>query len=783
MLKRIGLIVLVSLLISGSVMAGLLDFLKKGGFKSKTVQIDFEKQVKPILVEYCYDCHGDGMDKGGLDFEAYKGHPELLADRKMWQAVLQNVGGHIMPPEKKAQPTQEQREIITQWIDATIFKTDCENPDPGRVTIRRLNRVEYNNTVRDLVGIDFQPADDFPADDSGYGFDNIGDVLSVPPVLLEKYLSAAEKIMDAAVMTDSSTNGPTKRLLATSMQAAVDGGPYGANSFGLYKDGEIFTKFNFAREGEYVIRARAFATQAGNEPARMELRLDDKAVKVFDVLAVEGSPKMYEYRLQVKGGEKKLAAAYINNFRDPKAASPDKTDRNLFIDYLEVVGPIGPPTIPESHKRIFFAKPVKGKERVTAEELITRFAKRAYRRPITKNEINRLLSFYDMATKEGDGFEQSVKLALTTVLVSPHFLFRGEIQPEPNNPKSVHEVNEFALASRLSYFLWSSMPDDQLLSLAEKKALRKNLESEVKRMLRDPKSDALVQNFAGQWLQIRNLNLVAPDKGEFPTYDDDLKQAMLRETEMFFTAIMREDRSVLEFLDADYSYMNERLAKHYGIEGVKGNEFQRVALKDGARGGLLTQASILTITSNPTRTSPVKRGKWVLDNILGTPPPPPPPEVPELKEEGKALHGTLRQRMEQHRENPSCASCHARMDPIGFGMENFDGVGIWRSKEGATAIDSSGKLVTGEVFNGPAELKQMLVKNKKADFLRCLSEKMLTYGLGRGIEYYDKCAVEEIAADMASGNYKFSSLIMGVVESTPFQKRRGEGDRLAEASK
>jgi len=347
----------------------------------------------------------------------------------------------------------------------------------------------------------------------------------------------------------------------------------------------------------------------------------------------------------------------------------------------------------------------------------------------------------------------------------------------------VRPVDEFALASRLSYFLWSSLPDDELFALAEGKALRKNLEQQVKRMLKDPKAKAFVDNFAGQWLQIRNLKLAAPDKKLFPEFDDNLRAAMAKETELFFTDIVRQDRSVLEFLDANFTFINERLARLYGIQGVHGDDFLRVSLKGTHRGGLLTQASILTVTSTPTRTSPVKRGKWVLENILGAPPPPPPPDVPELKD-GKeaALTGTLRQRMEQHRQNPMCAACHARMDPIGFGLENFNGIGEWRQKEGDFSIDPAGRLVSGETFNGPDDLRTILMKRKRDDFVHCLTEKMLTYALGRGLEYYDKCAVDQITKRLAKGRYKFSTLISEIVKCTPFEMRRGEEEQLAEAA-
>ncbi len=743
----------------------------------------FQTQVKPLLGKYCLGCHGE-KKKGDLDLRVYTDEASVLRDRRTFAKVIKNLQAHEMPPEKKPQPTPEERELITAWIQSELFKCDCDHPDPGRVTIRRLNRAEYNNTIRDLVGVDFQPADDFPADDSGYGFDNIGDVLSLPPVLLEKYLAAARKILHRAIVTDLKAK-PLQHFDADALDGTAPGESLGGGIKRLGREGNIFVSVNFPHDGEYILRAKAYGEQAGPEPARMSFSLDDKELKRFEVKAEEPAPEIYETRLQVSAGAHKFAAAYLNNYRNPKDPDPKNRDRNLVIHYLEVedTDPSRPVALPESHRRIFFRQPTPGTKAGVAREIIGRFATRAFRRPVTKEEVDRLMKLFALADANGESFERSVKVALEAVLVSPYFLFRGELQPEPNNPSVVRPVDEIALASRLSYFLWSSLPDDELFALAERKALRKNLEQQVKRMLRDPKVKAFVDNFAGQWLQIRNLKLVAPDKKLFPEFDDNLRAAMAKETELFFTDIVRQDRSVLEFLDANFTFINERLARLYGIQGVRGDDFQRVSLKGTHRGGLLTQASVLTVTSTPTRTSPVKRGKWVLENILGAPPPPPPPDVPELKE-GKeaALTGTLRQRMEQHRQNPMCAACHARMDPIGFGLENFNGIGEWREKEGDFSLDPAGKLVSGETFNGPDDLRTILMKRKRDDFVHCLTEKMLTYALGRGLEYYDKCAVDQITKRLAKGRYKFSTLIFEIVKSAPFELRRGEEEQLAEAA-
>jgi len=747
-------------------------------------EISYEKQVTPLLNKYCYGCHGNGKSKGDLTLDAYKTSMEAANDSKTWEKVLQNLRTHTMPPEKKPQPSLAEMETITRWIETEVFKCDCDRPDPGRVTLRRLNRSEYNNTIRDLVGVNFQPADDFPADDSGYGFDNIGDVLSVPPVLLEKYLAAAEKVLETAIVSEDPARARLRRFDAVDLDGSAPSEPLDGGARRLGREGDIFVKVNFPQEGEYALRASAYGDQFGPEPPRMTFRLGDKELQTFDVPVEIGDAKVYEVRLRVPPGTNRFSASYINNLVNNTAKDPKKRgDRNLIIEYLEVAGPLDVPLppLPEAHRRIFFREPGPTNKIDYAYEIIARFATRAYRRPVRPDEVDRLARFVQSAMKQGDSFERGVQLALQGVLISPHFLFRGELQPEPNNPNAVHPINEFALASRLSYFLWSSMPDDELFSLAGKGELRKNLDRQVRRMLKDPKSRALVDNFAGQWLQLRNLRIATPDAKTFPDYDDTLRAAMQAETETFFEHMIREDRSVLDFLNANYTFVNQRLARHYGLRGVKGDAFRRVRLKGTGRSGVLTHGAILTLTSNPTRTSPVKRGKYVLENILGTPPPPPPPDVPELQE--VKLTGTLRQRMEQHRDNPTCASCHARMDPIGFGFENFDGIGAWRDKDGDFPIDPAGELVSGEKFKSPGDLTTILVKQKRDAFVRCLSEKVLTYALGRGLEFYDKCALDEITKGAARKGHRFSSLILEVVRSVPFQQRRGEADRTVAANR
>jgi hypothetical protein len=589
----------------------------------------FAKDVAPVLAHYCTGCHGGKKPKGDLALDAFKEESAAAKDTRVWERVARRLKAGEMPPEGRQKPSAAEIGRLAAWIDA-VAKVDCSRAkDPGRVTIRRLNRAEYNNTIRDLVGLDFHPADDFPSDDVGYGFDNIGDVLSLPPLLMEKYLAAAEKIVQAA----------------------------------------------WAR--------------------------------------------------------------------------------------------------PELRERILIARPTEQTKSEAARKILERFARRAYRRPVRPEEVERLLQFVELAEKNGDAFETGIQLALQAILASPHFLFRIEVDPRGPKAPAVHPISDFELATRLSYFLWSSMPDDELFRLAGQGTLRSNLEAQVRRMLRDPKVTALVENFGGQWLQYQSVKSMQPDPDLFPTFDEKLRAAMQKETELFFASVLNEDRSVLDFLDSDYTFLNERLARHYGISGVKGDAFRCVSLRGTERGGVLTQASILTITSNPTRTSPVKRGKWILENLLGTPPPPPPPDAGELKEDkDTVLSGSLRQRMAQHRTKSSCATCHSRMDPLGFGFENFDAIGAWRTKEGKFPIDPSGVLPDGQSFQGPKGLRAIL-RGRKDEFTRCLSEKMLTYALGRGVEAYDRCAVEEIAAAVAKDDYRFSRLVIAIVQSDPFQKRRG----------
>ncbi len=747
----------------------------------------FQHEVVPFLTKHCYACHGNGKRRGDLALDAYKDDLSVQKDRKVWESITHMIRSGEMPPkERKERPTNAEIAAALKGIDTTLAQFDCTGPrNVGRVTIRRLNRAEYNNTIRDLVGVDFKPAADFPGDDVGYGFDNIGDVLSLSPLLLEKYLSAAEQIAEKAVVLADPPK-PEKRQLARGAlrpfpRDAGDirkpprppkPGEQPAPGFGafLHSRGEL-ALMNTFDEGDYRLKIVAFGQQVGGEPVRMALRVNGQDMQEFVVRAEQDKPGEYEAKFRLQGGQTRLGAAFLNPFTDPNEPDPEKQRRLLYVRGMEIDGPHNPPPVPlPEHHRHLMAHRAGLEPRDAAREIVTRFANGAFRRPVKPVEGDRFLKLYDVAEQEGERFEKRIRLALQGVLVSPHFLFRIELDPPGAKPQAAYLISEYELASRLSYFLWSSMPDEELFRLAAEGKLRQHLEPQVRRMMKDPKSAAFVQNFAGQWLTLRNLQTVSPDPKLFPTFTDELRAAMLRETELFFEAVMREDRGILDLIDADFSFVNETLAKHYGIPNVEGQEFRRVQLPP-TRGGLLTQASILTITSNPTRTSPVKRGKWVLEQLLGTPPPPPPPDVPDLEEDHKAeLRGSLRQRMEQHRVNPSCAICHNKLDPLGFAFENFDAVGRWRDKDGKFAIDPAGVLPDGRSFKGPEELRKILKAEK--DLLgRCLAEKMLTYALGRGVEYYDKCALDDILKALAKDNYRFSTLVVEIVKSEPFQKQ------------
>jgi hypothetical protein len=616
----------------------------------------FQQSIQPILTRYCGDCHGDEAPEAELSLTKWESPAAAIADRERWIKVLKMMRSGVMPPPDSEPVSAEDMVLLTDWIDRAVLMIDCgqERSDPGRVTIRRLNRAEYNNTIRDLTGVDARPANDFPADDVGYGFDNIGDVLSLPPVLFEKYLAAGEKIADQAIVMPG--NGPeTRRVQAKNFRTRPERDVNEQGFVVLHsQDDRAIVDRRVERAGKYRVKVRAYADQAGDEPAKLALRIDRDDLATISVSHTADAPG--EYELEIDAEEPgRLAVAFINDFVGQGDDGVDR-DRNAYVEWIEFRGPLESDTsqLPDSHRKIVLRQPGEDDDRrALAKEILATFTKRAFRRPVRDDEIDGLLGIYDLGADHPAPFERGLQMAMSAVLASPSFLFRIENDPEGAEAGSVQPISEYELATRLSYFLWSSMPDEELFALADQGALRANLDAQVTRMLADPKAQALVENFGGQWLQIRRLETFSPDPKLFPAFDSTLRDSMRQETEQFFASIMREDRSVLEFIDADYTFLNERMAKLYGIDGVSGDEFRRVELGESQRGGVLTQASVLAITSNPTRTSPVKRGKWVMEQLLGTPPPPPPPNVPELDgEEGMKLVGSLRERMVQHRRTP-----------------------------------------------------------------------------------------------------------------------------------
>ena len=740
--------------------------------------VTLAEHIRPVLEKYCFDCHNEKKHKGDLNMVEFSDHAQLADHRKAWETIAEQLESGDMPPGKKPQPTEEQRELLLKFIDGQLSKADCKtDKNPGKVTIRRLNKEEYRNTIHDLLGVDYSP-DDFPNDEVGYGFDNIGDVLSLPPMLMEKLVAAADEIVRKAIVVDGVPKPFAKRIRGKEFESQNEWvSALETGVLGLYREGEGTAAFDAPQRGDYTFRIRAYGELAGPEPPKLALRVNGKDVRVFDVTNAEKS-EVYEVTTALEAGPQKIAVAYLNNYNDSTNADPKlRGDRNVFVRDVEIAGPPEPsPALPESHKRLITRLPQAGQEHACAMEILGAFAPRAYRRPVETAEVERLAKFVDLAMKNGGTFLEGIQVAVQAALVSPHFLFRWELDPEAVKPGEIRELTDWEVASRLSYFLWSSMPDGELFALAAKGELRKNgnLEKQVARMVQDWHARAFVNNFAGQWLQIRNIWEVGVDPDTFPKWDDTLKGAMKEETERFFEAIMKENRPVTDLLDADFTFLNEKLARWYGIEGVKGDEFQRVTLpKDSPRGGVLTQGSVLLATSTPTRTSPVIRGKWILEQILGTPPPPPPPDVPPLGEQKQVDQtASLRQRFEQHRKAAECAGCHAKMDPLGFALENFDATGKWRDTDGKFPINASGELVNGTTFSGPRELKQVLKSNK--NFVRGLTQKMMIYALGRGLEYYDKCACDAVIAQAAKDGNKFSALVTGIVTSDPFLKRKRE---------
>lgn len=819
----------------------------------------FHKEIQPILQEYCYDCHGDGAKKGGVAFDELKSNDAVL-NSDLWLNALKYLRAGLMPPRAKPHPSAEEQQKIEHWIKYGAFGIDPKNPDPGRVTVRRLNRVEYRSTIHDLMGIDFNAEVEFPPDDTGYGFDDIGDVLTVSPMLLEKYLSAAKDIVSEAVPTVRRV--VAERTVAGSQFHRTDGkeGDEGRpSSLSYYEPGSVGATLTIDHAGSYHVtldlavkgefeydpgRCRAIFKLDGRELLRKEFGwYDNKTFHFnFDEKWEAGDRRMTLELEPLTPVDQKLNSLYLR------------------VAQVTVLGPMEKEhwVHPKNYERFFAKEPPENPaaQKAYAHEVLAAFTTKAFRRPVDKATVDRLANLAESVYKQpGKNVETGIAHAMTAVLASPRFLFRLE-EPVAGNFAAAAPVDEYSLASRLSYFLWSAMPDEELMSLARRGELRKNLAAQAKRMLTDERSEKMIDNFAGQWLQTRDVEgisineraILARDAGKekelreqieafraraaerakerasraamtnqvsltnrlagavtngfaqtnsaastnalarrrgFGNFrvnlpninlDRDLRAAMRTETEMFFATIVHEDRPVTDLIESDYTFLNRKLANLYGITNVTGVQMRRVSLPpDSPRGGVLTEGSMLVVTSNPDRTSPVKRGQFILENFLDMPAPPPPPNIPALEVTEKDIKDhepTLRESLQQHRDKPLCASCHARMDPIGLAFENFNAMGMWRDKERNQTIDPAGKLVTGETFNGARELKHILATEHRQEFYRCIAGKLLTYASGRGLEYYDVETIDDIVARMDRNDGRFSSLLMGVIESAPFQKMR-----------
>ena len=751
----------------------------------------------PFLQKHCVSCHGKDKQKGDFALHEFRDDLSVLRARKRWRDVAELVRSGEMPPDDKPQPSAEEKRRFLASVAGIFAKADAGKPDPGRLTVRRLNRNEYNNTIRDLLHIEFRPADDFPSDDVGHGFDNIADVLTVSPVLMERYLDAADKI--AAQAIPLGTTAPPKRTMAAKYCEPASANvpqskfrPFTASDKDAVKSGPINTPARINADGEYIVRTRLYAKSADGKPVRVALMVSGGALQHptprQDIAKLDGAwlehaksaqilttanitaksePEAQLIETKVKhiaGVERIVLAAF-----KPQDGQPAPT---IFVEFLEYEGPMDTRTA--ATKTLLTVTPGKPQAEQT-REVLARFAVRAWRRPVTAEELDRLSKLVAYAMGHNDSWEEAMRRAVSAILASPKFVFRLEPDDQPQNPEP-HAVDEFQLATRLSYFLWSSCPDDELLRAAAEKKLSTTLDAQIKRMIEDPRADALIQNFALQWLQLGRLTSHSTDPKAFPNWKPELGAAMVEETRRFFGEIVRTDRSILDLLDGDFSWMNQRLADFYGIRNAgtfQKDEWKRVSLAGTPRGGLLTQASILTVTSNPTRTSPVKRGKWILEQILGTPPPAPPPNTPSLDDsKRKELTGTFRQKLEQHRADPKCANCHAKMDAFGFALENFNGIGQWRDRdETGAAIDPSGKLGNSRTVNGLADMKTLL-RSRKQDFARCLTEKMLIYALGRGLDWYDEATVSRILFSLEKNDHRLSTLLSGIVKSPAFLMRR-----------
>ena len=780
-----------------------------------------------VLDQYCITCHNQKLKTGGLELDKLS-LQHVGTDAETWEKVVRKVRAGMMPPAGAKRPDRATLDAFAGSVEGALDKAAAEHPNPGRAPLHRMNRAEYANAIRDLLAVDVDAPTLLPADDSSNGFDNIADVLGVSPALMERYVSAAAKVSRLAVGDkDTAPLDVTYTIKGDlSQNETLAGLPAGTR-------GGAAIRHNFPLDGEYLIKVSLTKLSFGQvfgqsaEGQELEVTLNGERVKIYQLAdvpwffmrakpgpaapppplsdpneeRVKMSPDIrLEFRLKVKAGPQTIAAAFLQKSYEANEdlvhrPMSSMKDVNIGMQYgyatvphvarVDITGPYnatGPGDTP-SRRRIFVCQPASQSDEITcARQIISNLVRRAYRRAPTDADTESLLSFYQQERNKTGSFDNGIEMALRRILADPEFVFRFEPSPANVPPSGIYRINDTELASRLSFFLWSSIPDDELLNLAIQNKLHEPavLERETRRMLADPRARALVTNFAGQWLYLRELKNSNPDPREFPDFDDNLRQAFQRETEMLFESILREDRSVLDLLNANYTFVNERLAKAYGIPGVYGPDFRRVPVPMDARRGLLGQGSMLLVTSNANRTSPVQRGKWVLENLLGSPPPLPPPNVPPLKENtGGAAVTSVRERMEEHRANPVCAGCHKIMDPIGLSLENFDGVGAWRTVDSGFKIDASGQLVDGTPINGPASLREAL-SNRPEAFIGNMTNKLLMYGVGRETKYYDMPVVRAVMHEAAPDHYRFSELVLGIVKSAPFQMKMKEAEVRAQ---
>ena len=756
------------------------DFWTFGIFYFALLECSFAKEGKnealfnevlPLLEEYCYDCHGDGAQKGGFAMDELISLGNFEEHHETWDRVWKNAYNRNMPPANVDQPQDREISKILSWIEKESFQYNPGQIEPGHVVLRRLNRTEYENTIKDLFQVTIDSKNYFPADDTGYGFDTIGEVLTLSPLLMEKYMGMAEIVMEK-ILGPIDDQGENIRFITDD----IKGGRKHGDLRVLPSQGSFTISHQSEMGGEYEAKVWASASRAGDELAKMEVSINGSKIKTFSIDSEYPQKLIYTFKYYAKEkSSNKISLSFINDFFDPKNKNPKLRDRNLYVKKIEISFPKGVAfKFKDSRSHLLGEWETEKIDDDHAVKSLEQWIPRIYRMTLEEKEMYRHKAFYAMMTKNGLSAVEALRQTYKAALVSPRFLFREEKKEEKKSNSNYRQIDEFALAHRMSYFLWSSIPDDSLWELAKKGKLRENFRQEFNRMISDKKIEGFINNFCGQWLQLRDLNLVNPDPEQFPRFTDQVRKSMIQETQEFFKYLLIQNLPIDLILGANFSMINQDLARYYRLRGKYDEKFRKVIFKGKdlkKRGGILTHGSILTITSNPTRTSPVKRGKWVLDNLLAAPPRDPPPEVTELEKPHEESHNklTLRQQMSRHSKNPACYSCHASMDNLGYAMENFDAVGNWRTEEGGEFVDVSGKLSSGEEFNGIDELQTFLLENKKQSIVRCITQKLFVYGIGRGLTYKDRKAVDQVVASFEKDQVNFADLLFQVFVSQPFQ--------------